>query len=356
MTTFNSQTTTTFDMPKTEIVIPTLVHEKIMHWVQMALPHECSGLGVTKVLNGRIHIVDVVMCEQKNSGAATDLDPADVSKAMYKMRESDGELNFWWHSHANMSVFWSGTDQSTIAQIGRQGMCVAAVFNAKREVRAAIAAMTPIPFFIDEVKVKLQSQVSLETIASWEEEFNDNVKKSYYHSRSHGNGYLGGGVTRSSTTTTTVDTPVVRTSDWYKDKEFNHVTKSWEEKDPLDDIRPGVTRRTVVTPSDQKQLTGPATLAEVEDEDDERGNIADAGTDNPVMMHGFDDPDVLDYDPNEGVFIMKGGVRMTEAAYITHCLKKELEEEQLAKQAALAWDRERQLDEADRIARANGIN
>lgn len=61
------------------------------------------------------------------------MDAASIAKAMYETRDDEGMFNFWWHSHVNMGVFWSGTDMDTIRQIGSQGFVVATVFNKKNE-------------------------------------------------------------------------------------------------------------------------------------------------------------------------------------------------------------------------------
>lgn len=165
------------DLPKTKVVIPHLVHQKIMHWVQKASPQECSGFGVTKVIGGNIYVTDVIMAKQSNGGATTDIEADAVAKAMYRMKDVDGELNFWWHSHANMEVFWSSTDKDTIAMFANGGMCVASVFNVGGKVKTAIALTSPFNLFIDDVDTKVRYEIDREITEEWDKEYEDNVEK-----------------------------------------------------------------------------------------------------------------------------------------------------------------------------------
>lgn len=169
--------TTTLEMPTTVVVFPYLVHKKIMHWVQKGGSHECSGLGITKIEDGKILVVDAFMVKQKNSGASTEMDPEDVQRLMFEQREAEGELNFWWHSHADMDVFWSSQDKETIAQIGNSGFCIASVFNKRSQIRTAIAMKEPFDIFIDEVTSRVRHEIPEDLQAMWDVEYDANVIK-----------------------------------------------------------------------------------------------------------------------------------------------------------------------------------
>lgn len=183
------QDNSTFQIPKPTIMIPRQILEKINYFVQKGGSHECSGLGLTRLNGMQIEVIDVFMVKQRNSGATTDMDPEAVNKLMYEQRNAEGQLNFWWHSHADMSVFWSGTDKETINQIGGEGFCVAAVFNKKREMRAALACTTTLnlPFteqkevtlFLDELKVVCETPIDEDLKKAWDEEYEKNVQKGW---------------------------------------------------------------------------------------------------------------------------------------------------------------------------------
>ncbi len=155
--------------PMTEhrVLIDFKVYQKIMHWVNKA-QGEVSGLGKVIIDKGDYRVVDAILVEQQNTGASTELEPASVAKAMYEMRETPGHLNFWWHSHVNMAVFWSGTDIDTIREIGQHGFVVATVFNKKNETRSAlyVKAGEIIPeIFLDNLKTEMSTGIPKEETA-----------------------------------------------------------------------------------------------------------------------------------------------------------------------------------------------
>lgn len=162
---------------KPEVHIDNLVYQKIMHWVLKGDFHECSGLGKIAVIDGKARVIDAIMLPQKNSFGSTDIEPADVCKAMYELRDTPGELRFWWHSHANMDVFWSATDRETIKDIAQGGWCIASVFNKRSEVRTAVCLSQPLPLFIDEVTLEIHSELSEDLVQKWDEEFDRCAKR-----------------------------------------------------------------------------------------------------------------------------------------------------------------------------------
>lgn len=174
------------EIEKPQLIIPRLVYEKIMHMVQRGNGHECSGLGITRVIGKSIYVVDAWIVKQENSSATTDLDADAVNKLMFDNRDEEGKLNFWWHSHADMNVFWSATDKDTINKIGGEGMCVAAVFNKKREVRAAVSCQAQLPFMedktsimLDELPISVYDYIDDGLKKEWDGEYESNVIEKY---------------------------------------------------------------------------------------------------------------------------------------------------------------------------------
>ena len=120
-----------------KVIIPKNIHEEIDFYVQRS-PVEVSGLGrVKKHDNGDMEVVKVYLLDQVNTGTSTELEDKAVTKLMYESRKDEGDLTFWWHSHVDMGVFWSGTDMATIREFGSNGYLVATVFNKKGEMRSA---------------------------------------------------------------------------------------------------------------------------------------------------------------------------------------------------------------------------
>lgn len=159
-----------------KIVFDAKVYRKIRFWVDLA-NEEVSGLG--KVIwddkTGAFRVVSAIMLPQKNSAATTDIEPEDVARAMFEMRNEPGDLNFWWHSHVHMGVFWSGTDMDTIKSFGSGGYIVASVFNKKEEMRSAYYSVQHrFPVFLDDLKNSLEY---MDETATWKEEYERNVQK-----------------------------------------------------------------------------------------------------------------------------------------------------------------------------------
>lgn len=126
-----------------KIIIPMNIRNEIQFIVDNC-PVEVSGLGnvVYDAEENAYRVVSIVLLDQEVGAAHTDIDDDAVAQAVYDLRESEGELAFWWHSHVNMDTFWSSTDRNTMQEIGKNGLCVAVVFNKKEEMRGAIV-MSP---------------------------------------------------------------------------------------------------------------------------------------------------------------------------------------------------------------------
>lgn len=116
-----------------EVVINLDCYQKIMHWVNMS-NFEVSGFGKVQNKDGKLIVTSVTLLKQENSTGSTDIEGEAIAKAMYELRDEPGDFNFWWHSHVNMSVFWSETDTDAIASIGKNGWVLASVFNKKNEI------------------------------------------------------------------------------------------------------------------------------------------------------------------------------------------------------------------------------
>ena len=88
------------------------VYQKILHWVDKST-EEISGLGKVVMENGVFVVKSAVLAKQENTPSHTEMNGTAVAKMMYQLKDEPGHLNFWWHSHANMEVFWSGEDTDT---------------------------------------------------------------------------------------------------------------------------------------------------------------------------------------------------------------------------------------------------
>lgn len=170
-----------------KLIINNDVFDKMAYWVKKA-PGEISGLGIIKTEPGGIlRVTNTILLPQKNASASTDIEPEDVCKAMFAFKdEREGSLRWWWHSHANMGVFWSGTDTSTIQAIGGSspdGWVVSTVINKKHEWKNSIYINSGKkmpwgevePLFVDDIPTEVQSLADPRE-ALWDKEYDENVK------------------------------------------------------------------------------------------------------------------------------------------------------------------------------------
>ena len=152
------------------------VYDKIMYWVDKC-PKEISGLGKVTFDENGMTVVSAYLLNQENTSASTDIDAEDVGRLEYETKDYEGHLNFWWHSHVNMDVFWSGTDTDTIEEFGKNGWCLAGVFNKKKETRFAYFqnATKFLPkIFSDDLGVEIERPVT--ESPDWDKEYDDKVK------------------------------------------------------------------------------------------------------------------------------------------------------------------------------------
>ncbi len=172
-----------------KITLSELVHSKVKHWVHKQ-DLEVSGFGLTEVreVNGvkEVYVHDCYLLEQEVGMAHTDIDAASLGKLMSRVLADRTlrkyQLNWWWHSHVDMNVFWSSTDVDTIKSIGKNGLCIATVFNKKGEMRSAISYPTTHPILgeqlqlLDNVDTFFEYNIDPRT-KDWDEEFTLNVKR-----------------------------------------------------------------------------------------------------------------------------------------------------------------------------------
>jgi len=166
-----------------KIVIPQLVHEKIMHWINKK-DIEVSGFGTVKydTTTQEFHIINAYLLEQEGGAAHTDIDAASLNKLAFESIHDEGDLRWWWHSHVKMQTFWSGTDTATIKDLGKNGWIVATVFNQMRSNKSAVCYTTEselgsLLHYNDDIPTVIDSNIDPLLMASWDESYATNVKE-----------------------------------------------------------------------------------------------------------------------------------------------------------------------------------
>ena len=135
-------------------------YDKIMYYVNKS-NFEVSGFGNVVVIDGIPTVDEIFLVKQENHAAETEMDAEAIGKALYDhhMSGMEGELKFWWHSHVNMPVFWSGTDMTAINQLTEDGWFIHGVFNKKYEYRCAYSNNDPVPMFVDDLEMEIDEDL-----------------------------------------------------------------------------------------------------------------------------------------------------------------------------------------------------
>ena len=119
-------------------------------------PGEVSCLGEIELIEGCPVITYIMLFEQECSAASTDIEPEDLARFFVEAvnQGADPEkIRLWWHSHSNSSCFWSGTDNSTIADLCQSaGWVVSVVGNKKGHYRVRIDLTRPFEATLDWVE------------------------------------------------------------------------------------------------------------------------------------------------------------------------------------------------------------
>lgn len=174
---------------------------KIQYWTDAA-DGEVSGLGIIEQEDGRMIVKEAYILEQECTSAETELDPEAISKLMtdiIKAGKDPGKLKFWWHSHVNMSVFWSGTDD-TCAETLSTEYAFSLVVNKDKDRRARLDLYNPFRITVDHIKLIELSEEDADLKKRCEDDVKEKVKGRTYHyngchgrdHRGSGRGYFGG--------------------------------------------------------------------------------------------------------------------------------------------------------------------
>ena len=165
----------------TTLFIDPVVMKRIMYYTQAA-DGEVSGLGtITRDEKGRHVVNKVYLLEQEASAADTELKPEAISKLMVDMMKDNqdpGTLKFWWHSHASMGVFWSGTDDTCAETLSKE-FAFSLVVNKAGDKRCRLDLYAPFRITFDGVKVEELIQEDACLKEECEKEVKEKVKTAY---------------------------------------------------------------------------------------------------------------------------------------------------------------------------------
>ncbi len=97
------------------------VWHKMMGWCKAA-KSEVSGMGLCKIVKGSFVVYEVFFPLQYGSSGYTELDDRALAKlqiGLYNKKIPADHFRFWWHTHYNFNVFWSGTDDNNATTLAK---------------------------------------------------------------------------------------------------------------------------------------------------------------------------------------------------------------------------------------------
>ena len=133
-----------------EVCIEQKDWDKIINYARCASDKwdtEIGGMAVTiQDDDGDWVIKDPVIMKQEVSAALCELDKTELAAYYSKMAIKYKKKNMrfcWWHSHAKMGAFWSGTDTNTIDEYEDGDLSFALVVNVKEEYKCRVSVWKP---------------------------------------------------------------------------------------------------------------------------------------------------------------------------------------------------------------------
>jgi proteasome lid subunit RPN8/RPN11 len=147
------------ETPSVTLVLPLKAYQKIMAYAT-ACDVEISGFADLEMNKETMELIvkDVFLLEQECNGAATHLSEEDIAKFNVAMiKKGYSQLpQLWWHSHVNMGVFFSGTDEDTLKELQNESMMVALVVNKRFEMKAKMYVHKTITMFDETFEEQLE--------------------------------------------------------------------------------------------------------------------------------------------------------------------------------------------------------
>ena len=128
--------------------------EKLRLYVGLC-PFEISGLGEVEIQPSGFLVTDLFLPRQRCYYTFTELLPDELARFLisYVGRGKDpARLTLWWHSHADMDVFWSPTDDYTARGFHNDYM-LSLVTNKTGDSLCRLDLFQPLALTIDRLEV-----------------------------------------------------------------------------------------------------------------------------------------------------------------------------------------------------------
>ncbi len=159
-----------------KIQVDAIAMQKLWTWVAMA-KGEVSAIGTVNVIEEDevtiLRVTDFHLLKQTCTESETELDPSALAKLLTKV--DPRKLRCWVHSHGDMAVFWSGTDDETIEGLSNGEWLLSLVVNKLHDTMMRLDQYYPAHLYLSDVVFELYHPVGNEIVEQWEEEFKKKV-------------------------------------------------------------------------------------------------------------------------------------------------------------------------------------
>lgn len=167
--------------PKYKVYFTRKAYQKYRYFIDLC-PTEISGFGKVVRIAGKLTITDVEIFKQVVSGAHSDMDDDALAAFLYektKAKEDLSQWRVWWHSHASMQVFFSGTDTGTIDGSTEFPWLVSVVGNHAGDIKARWDLFDPMRH-TEELEVEIIDEEDEELKALCKKEIDEKVSTHKY--------------------------------------------------------------------------------------------------------------------------------------------------------------------------------
>ncbi len=139
---------------------------------------EISGFGTVLQTPHALFINDVFILKQECSYTETEISEEDASDMLLEMVLDEQDVNqvkLYWHSHVNMTTFWSGTDEKTIKVLSKGTWLLSIVGNKQGTYLTRLDISSPCSITLDNFNLVMAAYPSKELSDQIKDEIKNKV-------------------------------------------------------------------------------------------------------------------------------------------------------------------------------------
>jgi len=178
-----------------EFYITKKAWKKVIDYAQASYNKFSSEIGGFMIMKqdkeGDYILSEPEILKQTVTGGTTEMEKEEVADYYVKAAEKHGNnIRFvWWHSHANMKAFWSGTDTSTMEEYSGSDWAAFLVVNIKGEHKFSVKMWNPINV-LEDVELNILGQTVPKVITDEVEKLCSKPEVQTYTTRQYGRNQL----------------------------------------------------------------------------------------------------------------------------------------------------------------------